>query len=130
MYFTLLKNILSPNDTYNIYIDIKDTNSSKKSQKLRDVLANSLYDFNKKIVKKIQPIRSHETQIMQVTDLLIGACCNHQRRKNELSTISGLSDEKLEIINKIKNKSKYSLDKTTLIREKKMNLFFWEGNND
>ena len=73
MYFTMLKVIFAPQDCYEIYIDIKDTNSYRKSQKLLDVCCNSMYDFSHRIIKRVQPIRSDEVEIMQIVDLLIGA---------------------------------------------------------
>jgi len=44
MYFDMLKVILSPADRYEIYIDIKDTHSYQKAQKLKEVCSNSMYD--------------------------------------------------------------------------------------
>ena len=73
MYFDMLKVIFSPNDHYEVYIDIKDTNSYQRSQKLREVCSNSMYDFSQHIIQRLQPIRSDEVQIMQLVDLLIGA---------------------------------------------------------
>ena len=60
MYFDMLKVIFSPIDKYEVYIDIKDTNSYKKSQKLKEVCCNSIYDFSHMIIRKLQPIRSDE----------------------------------------------------------------------
>ncbi|MDP2302712.1 MAG: DUF3800 domain-containing protein [Ignavibacteria bacterium] len=73
MYFDLLKIILSPEFSYNIYIDIKDTRSQSKVKKLTEVLRNSHYDFEKNIIKLIQQVRSHEVILLQITDLLAGA---------------------------------------------------------
>ena len=60
MYFDMLKVIFSPIDKYEVYIDIKDTNSYKKSQKLKEVCCNFIYDFSHMIIRKLQPIRSDE----------------------------------------------------------------------
>ncbi|HBT64802.1 MAG TPA: DUF3800 domain-containing protein, partial [Ruminococcaceae bacterium] len=73
MYFEMLKQILTREDLYDIYIDIKDTRSNHKAQKLREVLSNANYDFQQKIVRRLQPIRSEEVEIMQLVDILIGA---------------------------------------------------------
>jgi len=73
MYFDMLKIILSPTDHYRIYIDIKDTHGGIKVRNLHDVLSNNMYDFNKEIIQKVQIIRSHEVEIIQLADLLIGA---------------------------------------------------------
>lgn len=123
MYFEMLKAILNPKDLYNIYIDIKDTNSYMKSKKLHEVCCNSLYDFSHKIIKKLQPIRSDEVQIMQLTDIMIGAITHYNR---DFPQSEKRSAAKQEIIDLIKIRSNYSLRKTTLLRENKINIFFWE----
>ena len=46
MYFDLLKAMLSPDYTYNIYIDTKDSRSQKKVNELKNILRNSHYDFS------------------------------------------------------------------------------------
>lgn len=121
MYWEMLKGILSPSDSYNIYIDIKDTNSHQKSKKLEEVLRNSRYDFSREIVKKTQPIRSDEVQIMQLVDIIIGAI------KAANQPLPPQSKAKQEIIDLIRRRSKYNLTITTLISEKKLNIFKWQG---
>ena len=98
IYFNMLKTILNPTNTYNIYLDIKDTCSKRKIEKLYEVLSNNNYDFSRRIIKKIQTIRSHEVQI-------------------------NTSNAKLSIIELIKLRSKYSLTRNTLFQERKFNLF-------
>jgi hypothetical protein len=120
MYFEMLKVILDPNARYRIYLDIKDTRSSSKIEKLHDVLCNNLYDFSYQIIERVQTVRSHEVEILQLTDLLIGAVSYANRG---LST----SETKLELINLIRERSNYSLMKTTLLREDKFNLFRWHA---
>ena len=124
MYFTMLKVIFAPQDCYEIYIDIKGTNSYRKSQKLLDVCCNSMYDFSHRIIKRVQPIRSDEVEIMQIVDLLIGALGYINRNfPDEFQK----SAAKQEIIDLIKERSGYSLKRTTLLREEKCNLFVWEA---
>lgn len=120
MYFEMLKAILNPDSSHNIYIDIKDTRSKEKVHKLEEVLRNDKYDFSKKIIKKVQQIRSHEVEILQLTDLLIGAVSYINRGLNT-------SEAKNELIKLIKHRSKYSLVKSTLLTEKKFNIFIWEA---
>ncbi|MBJ6107889.1 DUF3800 domain-containing protein [Hymenobacter sp. BT523] len=119
MYFDLLKVILDPQSSYNIYLDIKDTRSQRKVELLQSVLRNSQYDYDKQIVRKVQQIRSHEVELLQVTDLLIGALSYVHR---------GLTGNagKLSLVNRIRERSKYSLKNSTLVKESKMNLFVWE----
>ena len=120
MYFDLLKVILAPSNCYNIYIDIKDTRSQCKVLKLTDVLRNNHYDFDKKIINHIQQIKSHEVELLPLADLLIGALGYNCRK---LQTNSA----KLAIIKRIQERSKYSLNSSTLYREDKLNLFFWKS---
>lgn len=124
MYFDMLKIIFSPKEQYEVYVDIKDTNSYRKSQKLKEVCSNSIYDFSQRIIKRIQPIRSEEVQIMQIVDVLIGAICYESRKFPEGFNRSAA---KQEIVRLIKNKSGYTLKKTTLLREEKVNLLVWDA---
>lgn len=120
MYFDLLKVIMEPSSSYNIYVDIKDTRSQTKIEELQNVLRNNHYDYSKQIVKKIQQVRSHEVALLQLADLLIGAIGYANRG---LETNKG----KLEIIEKIKKRSGYNLRHSTLYKENKLNLFIWKG---
>lgn len=119
MYFDLLKTIFDPKSSYEIYLDIKDTQGQKKVEKLQNVLCNNAYDFNKRVVRKIQQVRSHEVELVQLADFLLGAICYVHRG---LRT----SESKLRIIELIKERSGYSLLKTTLYKEDKMNIFIWK----
>jgi hypothetical protein len=120
MYFNLLKVILTPSNSYNIYIDIKDTRSQEKVEKLADILRNNHYDYNKEIINRIQQIKSHEVELLPLADLLTGAIGYHHRNLAE-------NTAKLSIINRIRERSNYSLDNSTLFREDKMNLFIWKS---
>jgi len=120
MYFRMLKTILQPEYAHNIYVDVKDTRSREKVHKLEQVLRNDKYDYNKEIIKKVQQVRSHEVELGQLVDLLIGAVAYVNRRLNT-------SDAKNELIELIRHRSKYSLQKSTLIKEKKFNIFIWES---
>lgn len=125
MYFDMLKVIFSPNDSYNIYIDIKDTHSYRKAQKLHEVCCNSVYDFSARIIKNIQPVRSHEVQIMQLVDIFTGALAYHNRYFPENFV---KSSAKKQLISQIQETSHYNLKQTTLYRENKLNLLIWQSN--
>ena len=120
MYFDLLKTIFEPKAFYDIYVDIKDSQGQKKVEKLQTVLCNNAYDFDKKVIRKLQQVRSHEVELIQLADFLTGAICYVHR---ELKT----SETKLKIIEQIKKKSGYSLSKTTLYKEDKMNILVWQS---
>ena len=105
---------------YNIFIDIKDTRGEKKVEKLRDVLCNNAYDYDKRLVKKIQQVRSHEVELVELADFLTGAIGYVHRG---LTT----SKAKLQLIEKLREKSRYSLTKSTLVKEDKVNIFIWKG---
>lgn len=126
MYFNMLKVIFSPRDNYEVYIDIKDTNSTQRAKKLHDVCCNDMYDFSHRIIHRIQPIRSHEVQIMQITDILLGAVAYINR---EFEVGFEKSNTKLELIEKIRYRCNYKLTKTTLYKEEKMNIFIWDNQN-
>lgn len=120
MYFFMLKTILIPSSSYRIYLDIKDTCSAEKVKKLGQVLRNNLFDMFSNIIERVQTVRSHEIEILQLADLLIGAISYVSR---DLNT----SSAKLKLIESIKKRSGYSLKTSTLPREDKTNLFYWDA---
>ncbi len=119
MFFCLLNVILEPHACYKIYLDKKDTRGADKIIKLHDVLCNHRYDFSKEIIQNVQSVHSHEIELLQVADLLIGAVGYVNRGINT-------SEAKSKLISYIRERSGYSLLATTLLKEEKMNLFFWE----
>ena len=120
MYFTMLKQILSPSKKYHIYLDIKDTRSSEKIAKLRDVLCSNMLDFSRSIIDHIQVVHSHEVQQVQLADLLIGTISYVNRDLKE-------SHAKTALANRLKQRAGYSLKLTTLLKEEKFNLLKWQA---
>jgi hypothetical protein len=120
MYFTVLKTLFGPHDKYRIYLDVKDTRSAEKIRKLHDVLCNNMYDFDKEIITHVQTVRSHEVEQIQLADLLTGAVGYANRG---LETNSA----KVALVKHMQDRSHYSLTRTTLFREDKVNIFRWEG---
>ena len=116
----LLRQIIDPELSYQIYLDIKDTRSESKRRKLEEVLRNAKYDPTGQVIKGIQQIRSHESNILQIADLLIGAL----RYKNE--NLSG-SDAKLTLIRYIIECSKRQLIYSTWPKESKFNILIWKS---
>ena len=123
MFFYVLKNILTPNESFNIFIDIKDTLGNYKVEKLKECLAYSQYDFSNKIINQFKRVRSHEVILLQLTDLIIGALSYIFR------TLESNEGKKI-LIQRIKDRSRYSLDQSTLPRERKFNLFVWRAQNN
>lgn len=119
MFFNLLKVIFNPEDCYHLYFDIKDTNSSIRINKLHDVLCNTIYDFDSRIIEKVQTVHSNEVELIQLVDLLTGIISYVNRK---LTT----SSAKLQLVQRMQERSGYSLTKTTLLRENKVNIFIWQ----
>jgi hypothetical protein len=120
MWFVLLKQVFDRQARYRIYLDIKDTRSQQKVLKLHDVLCNNLYDFDKSIIERVQQVRSHEVELLQLTDLLTGAITYLNR---------GLATGKAKtaIVDRMRERSGLSLSHTTLPREEKVNLLVWNA---
>lgn len=117
LYYIIIKRI-NPENRYNIYLDIKDTNSAKKIQTLKRYLNQTKLDCNvSEVVKSIQTIRSYESNILQLTDIILGAIVHLNNGYSE-------SKAKAELISYIKEKSEKSLIRSTLLSEPKLNVFF------
>ena len=118
-FFYVLRNIINYNDgQYNIYIDKKDTRSSDKIIKLKEILCNNFHDFNQSVIKNIQNINSSESQILQLADLLIGAVSYYNRG---LET----SDSKNNLIKRIQYYTQQSINTTSPPWNNKFNLFIF-----
>lgn len=120
MYFDMLKVILKPEACYRIYLDYKDTQGAAKVAKLLEVLRNEKYDFRREIIERMQTIRSDEVQQLQLADLLIGTVAYANR---ELDT----SAAKTALVARMRERSRYHLTMSTLLREEKVNIFRWHA---
>lgn len=123
LYFSMLKVIFDPKAHYRIYLDIKDTGSATKVRHLHEVLCDDMYDFKREIIERVQTVRSHEVQILQVTDLLIGAISHANRG-------GSTSPAKQALVERMRRRSGYDLTRSTLILEKKVNLFRWQPSEE
>lgn len=119
LYFELIEPLLDPGARHRVYLDIKDTRSQAKVQALHDVLCASRVDFRREIVERVQQVRSHEVEQVQLADLLMGAVLYANR---ELQT----SAAKVAFVARARERSGLSLTRTTLLREPKLNLYFWK----
>lgn len=116
MYFYVLSWLITPKTKNNIYLDKVDSKSIYRVRQLHKVLCNAQYDFDMKSVAKVQNVSSYECNILQLTDLFIGAISYTNRELKE-------SEAKLQVINRIMERSGYDLKKSTIFGERKFNLF-------
>jgi hypothetical protein len=115
MYYFALLPFLKQNDNYNIFMDYKDSKGGQRTKKLREIIQNKFYgniDFDFTI------IHSHESQIMQLSDILIGAI-GYKNRKD----IETVSEIKQFIIHQIEELSGYTLNNPTPEWEEKFRIF-------
>lgn len=112
MYFQLLNHKLNPNDTYNIFLDIKDTHSYNKAKSLKSYLER---DYRN--IRTLQIIRSYESELMQLTDVLMGAINYKLRGYDKVIA-------KNNLIDLIEKKCGKSVCIPTFKNEDKFNLFF------
>lgn len=121
MYYDMLKYILFSANTYNIYGDVKDNHSYEHFQKTLEFLRKEIVDEDGKTLKKMQPILSEESLILQLADIIIGAICYYYRKLDGNST-------KLKIIEIINKKTFFGLDKNTTFKNRKFNILVWNPN--
>lgn len=114
MYYFTIRHFLNGADNINVYMDIKDTNGGIKIKKLKEVIDNYSRRTTASL-NKIQLIRSHENEILQLTDLLIGALGYTNRfYKTE--------NPKQEIVDLIRLNTNSDLRRKTDLDYKKFNL--------
>lgn len=121
MYYTMLRPLFTAPHQYRIYLDIKDTRGGPKIRKLHEVLTNSLHDFEHQTVGRVQQIRSHESELLQITDLLIGALTYVNR---------GLaaSPAKTAIIARLNERlGPQTLTRTSTFAAVKFNILMWRA---
>jgi len=112
MYFQLLSKKIFPDNNYNIYLDIKDTQSYKKASSLKAFLNRNFIS-----VRNLHTIQSHESEFMQLTDVIMGAIGYYLRGDNKVIA-------KNKIIEKIQAHSRSPLTHSTTRNSTKFNLFF------
>jgi len=114
--------VVNPANQYNIYLDIKDTNSAKKINTLQNYLNSTKIEYNvTNTILKVQTIRSYESNLLQLADILLGAIIYHHKKEFK-------NEAKKELVEYIKSKSYKSLDRSTLSNELKFNLFISDAN--
>lgn len=117
MFYLLLKKVIKEDANYNLYLDIKDTKSHIKVLELQRILnIASVQDI---AVQKAQQIRSHEVELMQLVDILIGALSYKHRslEKNE---------GKKKVIEVIESSIGKNMLNSSSVNEDKFNVFIWK----
>ncbi|MFZ2126052.1 MAG: DUF3800 domain-containing protein [Candidatus Microsaccharimonas sp.] len=118
MQFSMLTNIIRKREAnFKIYLDYKDTWSYVKSQKLIAYLKRTT-DFANRTFSA-QPVRSYESSLLQLADLLIGAVA--AKNGGRLST----GTAKNALIALIEENALQKLDMQTPYGVDKFNIFKW-----
>ena len=119
IYLLLNNKYVNPIDEkYRVILDIKDTRGRERLREL-DTCLNNKNKGDSPFVY-FQNIRSDENELLQLTDLLIGAI-TFKTRKEHLK--SNASKAKCEIVAYLEQKTGYSLDDGTIPWEHKFNIF-------
>lgn len=115
MFYYTLRDFLKNGNGYKIYLDYMDSLGGEKSKKLIEVLQNGTYW---QIDAEAYIIQSHESQLIQLCDLFIGAIAYKNR-----SDIEKTSEIKMHVIDYLEEKAGSGLDDATSQWEVKFNIF-------
>jgi hypothetical protein len=119
LYYYALRNIVGAQHQaeFNVYVDIKEHYSGRKVEQLADVLRGATGDGNR--IGRIQIVRSHEVEQVQLADLLIGAVAYANRPDKQSSRA------KLDLVHHIAQRAGSDLLSSSLVRESKFDVFHW-----
>ena len=120
-YYKLIYYLLRPNespDRFRVFLDIKDTRGREKLSKIEEIFAN--YHLGNSPYAHFQHIRSHDNQLLQLTDLFIGAITYKARNEHLKKDASSL---KKEVLSYIEKKAGYDISMGTEPWEEKFNVF-------
>lgn len=104
-----------------IYIDEKDTHNAERVKKLEKILKTNYFNYFSNTIKPVQVIKSHEIQIMQLTDILTGALSYALNNKEKIN------ESKKNIIYLIESKTKSKISKKLDIHTTKFNVMFFKS---
>lgn len=126
-YYKMIYFLLKPstkNDSFRVYLDIKDTRGKEKLNKIEEVFYNH-YNGNSPF-QIFQHIRSHDNVFIQLADFFIGAISYKARIKaGEELTHKG----RIEFIDYLEKASGFSLNEGTVPWESKFNIFDHQPRN-
>ncbi|MCE3048507.1 DUF3800 domain-containing protein [Helicobacter kayseriensis] len=112
MFYYVLRNLLRTESRAEIYLDYKDTRCAPRMKELERVLCHEYKQI------KCFTVRSHESCLIQLTDLLIGAIAYKAR-----DDIDHMSKIKNYIVQKLEQKTNIQLEQGTPPWETKFNIF-------
>ena len=115
MFYYTLRDFLKVGNEYRIYLDFMDTHGSYKSKKLSEILQNATHW---QLKTEFTIIRSHESVIMQLCDLFIGALA--YRNRTDIPKHSPIKNQFIEYLEKSVDKSLFY---GTPPWEKQFNIF-------
>lgn len=117
MYSIMLRPIFDAPHCYRIYLDVQDTRGGERMKNLREALTKDMQESDKERIGQIQQVPSHESELMQITDLLIGALTYANRgltaNKAKFKIVTRLRDRLG--LNLMTNTSALSLGKFSMI---------------
>jgi hypothetical protein len=118
MWWHLLTRLIDDQNTFRIFVDIKDTHSAAKLSKLHEVLCNAHYDFDNNRIISVEAVHSHDVILVQLADILTGVLSH---------TFRGLagSAAKQSLITHVRARSGLSFERSTPPSTRKFNLFVW-----
>lgn len=119
-WFLLLNKLIRFENSYRIFIDIKDTQGAGKVEKLHEILCNARYDFSQDVISSIEQVQSDHVPLLQLADLLIGALSYAHRGLQS-------SQAKKALVSHIQGRSGLNLLEGSPLNEQKFNLLVWRG---
>lgn len=117
MYFDLIKVIIKKKSSYRIFLDIKDTRGRLRIPILKDFL-NKRAHFD--AIEHIQLIHSHEVELVQLVDILMGTVSSVNRGGPK-------NVAKKSLIEIMQDRSGLTLTQTTSFQENKVNILRWDA---
>ena len=115
MYYFAILPFLKPLESFNIFMDYKDTKGGQRAKKLKEVTNNTFYGG---INLDFTIIHSHESQLMQLSDILIGAI--GYKNRQDIDKKSEIKNYIIELVEKL---SGYPLDISTPEWEEKFRIY-------
>jgi len=116
IYNVLFKNFTQANEQYRIFFDPMDTWAEKRSKETLNLLQKKYPSL-----RSCSIVQSHDIQLMQITDILVGAI-SYKNRKD----IPKTNRIKNKFVSDLESQLSVSLSNKSPYNAKKFNLFHWD----